>query len=219
MPVLDASKPETKEDRRARILQRARDLMGAGGFDGLSLRKLAAAADVTVPTIYNLVGGKEQILFELVGDFIGLIEAALSKIDEDRPLEKAEAIVIVATDEIANDPDYHRASHLADEHLGRSDRYNKMEARLGRRAATMQENAARSAQKLGLLEGNISAALIGKQIFRNYHAASTAWAHRQIGLEEFRRIAMLGVYMNLAADAAPDFKKTLVKKIKHLDTD
>ena len=94
MPVVDAPKPETKEDRRARILLRARELMGQGGYEGLSLRKLAAAAEVTVPTIYNLIGAKEQILVELFRHWIAEIEAALDKIEANQPLALAEAITL-----------------------------------------------------------------------------------------------------------------------------
>lgn len=211
------NRPETKEDRRSRILACARKLLGEGGFEGLSLRKLASAADVTVPTIYNLIGGKRKILFELVGGLIEMIEQALIKIDQDHPLEKAEEVVIVATRAVEEDPDFHRAAHLAGEYLDHT-ATSKYRTGLGRRAATMQENAARDAQDLGLLEGRVSARLIGDQIFRNYHAAATSWAHRQITLQEFRRVAMLGVYMNLAADASPDFREVLVKKIRALET-
>ncbi|MFM8940255.1 MAG: TetR/AcrR family transcriptional regulator, partial [Phenylobacterium sp.] len=84
---------ETKVDRRDRILAEARALLEAEGFDGLSLRKLAVQARVTVPTIYNLVGGKEQILLELTSDWVAGIEGALSAIAEERPLERAEAVV------------------------------------------------------------------------------------------------------------------------------
>lgn len=62
--VIAFEKPRSlqKIDRRARIIAEARRLIGEHGFDGLSLRKLAAAAGVTVPTIYNLIGGKGKSL-------------------------------------------------------------------------------------------------------------------------------------------------------------
>jgi len=33
-----------------------------GGYDGLTTRGLAEAAGVTVPTIYNLIGSKDDVL-------------------------------------------------------------------------------------------------------------------------------------------------------------
>ncbi len=207
---------ETKADRRARILSTAQALMSKNGFGGLSLRKLASASNVTVPTIYNLIGGKDEILLELSAKMIEVIEDALTRINEEHPLEKAEEIVFVATGCVESDPGFHRAALLAMDHMQRHGLAQGEMNKLGRRAATMQEKAAASAQKLGLMEGKIPAKIIGEQIFRNYQSASREWACRRIGVKEFRRIALLGVYLNLAADAAPLFKKVLLKKIKIL---
>ena len=46
-------------ERRERILEAARGLVERGGYDGLTMRSLATASGVTVPTVYNLIGGKE----------------------------------------------------------------------------------------------------------------------------------------------------------------
>ena len=51
-----------KQERRDRILSRAQELISQKGFEGLSIRVLAARAEVSTPTIYNLVGNKEDIL-------------------------------------------------------------------------------------------------------------------------------------------------------------
>src|SRR5436190_23529851 len=53
---------EHKATRRARILEAARKLVVEHGYDGLTMRDLAAAARVSVPTLYNLFGGKDAIL-------------------------------------------------------------------------------------------------------------------------------------------------------------
>jgi AcrR family transcriptional regulator len=53
---------EHKAERRARIISAARELVTKHGYDGLTMRDLAAAARVSVPTLYNLFGGKDAIL-------------------------------------------------------------------------------------------------------------------------------------------------------------
>ena len=45
-----------KQERRDRILSCAQELISHEGFEGLSIRVLAAKAKVSTPTIYNLVG-------------------------------------------------------------------------------------------------------------------------------------------------------------------
>ena len=51
-----------KQERRDRILSCAQELISREGFEALSIRVLAAKADVSTPTIYNLVGNKEALL-------------------------------------------------------------------------------------------------------------------------------------------------------------
>jgi len=48
--------------RRERILAAAREIVAEQGTAGLSMRDLARKSRVTVPTVYNLVGGKDAVL-------------------------------------------------------------------------------------------------------------------------------------------------------------
>lgn len=48
--------------RRDRILDAARELIADQGYENLTMRALAQASGVTVPTIYNLIGNKEAVL-------------------------------------------------------------------------------------------------------------------------------------------------------------
>jgi len=63
------SEPSLREHnmakRRQRILHEARQLLTRGGYESLNLRALAQAAEVTVPTIYNLLGNKEALVVAL----------------------------------------------------------------------------------------------------------------------------------------------------------
>lgn len=51
-----------KEERRARILAAAKQLVAERGFEALTMRDLARASRVSVPTLYSLFGSKEGIL-------------------------------------------------------------------------------------------------------------------------------------------------------------
>jgi AcrR family transcriptional regulator len=217
--VIALEKPRSarKIGRRARIIEEARRLIGAHGFEGLSLRKLAAAAEVTVPTIYNLIGGKGKILNELFDDQVSLIEQELAKIDADHPLDIAEAVVIEATRFIGEDENYYRSAQIAADHLGRTSEEGIDWRQIRSRAATMQENAVRLAQEQGLLRGEISAKLLGEQIFSNYRVASAAWTFRRISLEQFRHDALLGVYLYFLSDATDAFRPVLLQKLRELE--
>src|SRR5262245_9681323 len=51
-----------KAERKNRILAAARALIRSHGYDGLTMRELATAARVSVPTLYNLFGSKDALI-------------------------------------------------------------------------------------------------------------------------------------------------------------
>ncbi|MFK7998664.1 MAG: TetR/AcrR family transcriptional regulator [Polyangiales bacterium] len=55
-----------KAERRQRILSEARTLVTERGWDGLTMRNLAEQSRVSVPTVYNLIGGKDALLDALM---------------------------------------------------------------------------------------------------------------------------------------------------------
>ena len=57
-----------KAERRARIIQAARDLIRDTGDAGLSMRALAARAGVSLATPYNLFGSKRAIVMAVLQD-------------------------------------------------------------------------------------------------------------------------------------------------------
>jgi AcrR family transcriptional regulator len=71
-----------REERKRRILEVARRLIADQGPAGVTMRDLAEKSLVSVPTLYNLFGGKNELLFaavesyfvNLVGD-AGLVDA------------------------------------------------------------------------------------------------------------------------------------------------
>jgi AcrR family transcriptional regulator len=91
-------------ERRERILQSAREIIGEHGFEGLTMRELAQAAGVTVPTIYNLIGSKDEVLVSAVAEqterFVQGIERAAGDLM---------AIVDANTRELLRMPSYYRS--------------------------------------------------------------------------------------------------------------
>src|SRR5438477_11134934 len=50
--------------RRRRVLDAALRLAAEGGFDGVQMRDVAAAADVALGTVYRYFSSKERLLLE-----------------------------------------------------------------------------------------------------------------------------------------------------------
>lgn len=202
--------------RRQRILHEARRLITRGGFEALNLRALASAAEVTVPTIYNLLGNKEALVVALFSEALTEIEQRVGSYRGATPLEMATAVVTESTGVYAEDEQYYRAAFIALEHLDQSGVHHETVAqvyRWGKRIITDGFNACAAA---GLLRGRIPATLLGEQILRSYRTSCRAWAFGQISTDEFRAAALADIYTSLAADAVETFHATLIKKIAAL---
>ena len=81
----EATRSASMQQRRDRILETAREIMSTEGFEGLSIRDLAKKAGVTTPTIYNLVGSKNEILEQLMEGVFERFEDIQQKRRSHRP--------------------------------------------------------------------------------------------------------------------------------------
>ena len=111
---------QSMHKRRDRLLAEARALFTVHGFEALNLRELARLAEVTVPTIYNLIGNKEEVLVALFAEVLTEIEARIRDRASGDALERAGAVAVVSTDLFAEDQNYYRSAFLAVEFLNQS---------------------------------------------------------------------------------------------------
>lgn len=109
MSLLDQQMAE----RRERILDAARAIIAERGYERLTMRDLARASRVTVPTIYNLIGSKEAVLFAAVeaqtgdfvsgmqrarGDVIGVVDATVRELLRMPSYYRALLLVLLSSD-------------------------------------------------------------------------------------------------------------------------
>ena len=86
------------EARRQLILKAARLLLSRGGLKALSMRKLAEESSLSVNTLYNLWGNREDILRALTADAKRQLEASLPKgLSQDDPIEFCRAAMHAAS--------------------------------------------------------------------------------------------------------------------------
>lgn len=211
------------EKRRQRILEAARAIIIEEGIDGLTTRGLAKAADVTAPTLYNLIGGKEKILRAMISQGVEEVWARLNFEALDSPLEMAERIIDQAAKVVEDDADYFRAIVLGSDRIigsftAQSDLVST-DSVAGQRSIEMAETACSSAISQGLLRGNLSAAELGQQMFFCYRGPVRDWAYGLISAQETKRRTMLGFYLVMASDASLEFRDLLIEKAKALQID
>jgi AcrR family transcriptional regulator len=85
-------------DRRARIIQRTRELVAARGIEALTIRDLAADCGVAVATLYNQFGSREGVIgAALEADFRGRFEPLALRTRNLSPAMKLQERITLAT--------------------------------------------------------------------------------------------------------------------------
>lgn len=192
--------------RRQRILQAATPLLAAGGVAGLTVRAVAEAAGVTVPTLYNLIGNKDQVVAALVADTLAQLAAALQAQPPARGLQRARAITQCTLYVITAEPDRYAAIFRAMQETGIGP--HDCPALAG--AAALQEAAIREAEADGDLHGRLAPGPLAWHVVRGQAEAYGAWSHGIIPASAMRARALYAQHVALLADATKQGRRVLL---------
>ena len=201
--------------RRDRILDTARTIIAESGFEALSLRDLAHRAQVTVPTIYNLIGNKAAVVAQLFNDTLTPFEHLQYINDRDDPVGSPERFFDTLIASLGENEHHHRAEFLAREHMREAG--DELAISIHERVVQIAIEACEQARNSGLIKGSISARQLGEQIDHHVRLAFHDWAHGSIDLSTFKRRLLVGTYLCLAADAHNNYHEEFVKKIRQHD--
>jgi AcrR family transcriptional regulator len=202
---------ENAKRRRQRILTAARELVALGGMSGWSMRKLAHAARVSVPTLYNLFGSKEEIREAMCAGFFDEIDRGLDEKSFDQPLEQALAFVSEAVDQVVERAPLTRPVLLAQEH-GRGGESVTTPLAIERQSAVIQ-----AAMDRGDLRSDLRADLLAAQAHAGFHRAALRWAHDEIDANCFRDSAMYSACVCLLAVATDATRSEILKVASGLE--
>jgi AcrR family transcriptional regulator len=93
-----------KGERRDQIIRAARGLLIEGGVGALTMRAVAERAQLSVPTVYNLVGGRDEVLAALMeagGDLLDdLLVGSEGGDPVDRLVSTSEALATIVAPNI-----------------------------------------------------------------------------------------------------------------------
>src|SRR5262249_38068026 len=96
-PPGDAARPRMADTRRDQIFRGAREVMTRKGFAKASVREIAEAAGMPIPTMYKYIRSKEDILLmiyeNLLLEFNRELSASVSS--SDSPESRLEQAIIV----------------------------------------------------------------------------------------------------------------------------
>ncbi len=199
------------ERRRQRILAAARGLIARDGSGEWSMRKVAHAANVSVPTLYNLFGSKEEIRAAMCAGFFDDLDSDLVETSVEDPLDRALGFVTEGVDHVVNQADLTRPVLLAQEQ-GRGGEHRTTPLAVERQRAAIQ-----AAMDEGYLHADLRADLLAAQAYEGFHRAALLWAHGELDDSKFRTKALYAACVCLLAAATDEARPELLRTTRGLE--
>ena len=184
-------------ERRERILAAAREIIGQRGYEALTMRDLARASRVTVPTVYNLIGSKEQVLFAAIEEQTARFEARLGTgTQELAPAARLRASVAACADEYLRMPRYYRSLLTL---LFLSDGASPMRRRVDLALSSPIGEALAAMRERGELAAWIELRPLRGRLRAHLQMMSIQWATGLLSDEGLKAVARYGAGLLMAA--------------------
>lgn len=201
--------------RRTQVIEATRDLVIEGGIEAISMRKLAAAAEVSVATLYNQFGAKDEIVEMAIEHVLSAIDPVVEPIPPDEPFERARAIATASVEAVVSDAALYRpfiralvqTGEGADRDLGR----------VWARGLALTSEEVAAAMGMGDLRDDVAPQLIGAQILQAFNSSMLVWAFGILDDVGFREAVLRGLYVCLLAVATEQSRPRLLAELASLD--
>jgi len=174
------------------------------------MRGLAEQASVSVGTIYNLIGGQNDVLAAIATEMIDTMLDAISAVAGDNPLERLEKMAMAPVTLLIANPKLHKPALRI---LERTPGYDSHALYESTCIDVIERDLARAICS-GYIEKIISPARLSQHIFQNAARAMSDWASSTIDDNEFWLRVMDGVYLTLAAVSSEPARSVLRKKLR-----
>lgn len=192
--------------RRQRILVAARKLISEQGYESLTMRALAEASGVTVPTIYNLIGNKDAVLGAAIRDgtmrFFGEVQSGASPI----------AILEKNVTELVNQPAYYRPLLRVLLHGRASDAMAELDELYLRHL----RDALEVMTERGELEPWVDCAILAERLLSNLYGAASEWATGLLSDETLPVVASYDANLTLAGVATEKSRRRFQNRAQRL---
>lgn len=199
-----------KAERRARIIAAARELVIEHGYDGLTMRDLAAAARVSVPTLYNLFGSKDAILAAELARTAVVISSRIQQ-QGTSFFARGMAAFEAGMDMIEEQPAFFRA--VAHMFLTSPESVDMRRASEAGYIAIMTANLA-AAKQAGQLAAWAEPAVVARHMYGLYISIFLAWAAEELEMKAFRDSALSGICHLLVGVTLGPFHDAALARLK-----
>ncbi|MEY3506653.1 MAG: hypothetical protein RI898_1407 [Actinomycetota bacterium] len=184
-----------KAKRRDAILDAAVILLDTRDSKDITTEEIATLAGVSAATVYNLVGTRNELMYQLVSRIL---------------TDLAESLII---------------DHTVRAFVSNPNAYRQVVAVTQRAAAahptpvdpsSFQVVAMRQAQSMGIIRNDIDASGLARQIFLSYTGAAMQWSAGRLDDAGLLTAARHGLFTVLAAAATDDHRQEFIDRMRPL---
>ena len=200
--------------RKQKILDEARKLITNQGFESFTLSELAQRAGVSIPTIHNLFGKKQEVFEALCGEMVVKVNEAVSDPDLTDPIDAVDAYIENLLELYRSDEAFYRAAFVAGERTGLFE--HQLPSGIFNRSLKIAKKICQTGLDHGYLKGEVATDWLAEQLFGCQRLARQDWVNGYIDLERYRAQVLIGMYITLAADATSTFRKKLLSGIDQI---
>jgi AcrR family transcriptional regulator len=200
--------------RRERILGVAKDLIASQGFEAFTISELAMRSEVSIPTVHNLFGKKQDIIRELCEELVTRTDQVLAQPDLIDPVKSAEAFVDNLLALYRDDQAFYRAAFMAAERSGLLE--HEASNGIFNKSLHIAERLCIQARENGFLQGRLDSRSMAEQLFGCQRLARQDWVNGYINLERYRQQVLIGMLICYCSDATPEFHQRICARLDEL---
>ena len=191
------------------MLDAALDVFDGPDAQSMTTEHIADLADVSVATVYNLVGTREELLIALIDRLLeDLVDETRSATPADDPIGALGQLIGRSVDVLVRRPHAYRQVVLqlcasATGHL-----HTRLNPSMAAAAAFER------AQQLGVIRDDLDPRALGLQVYLSYNGALLRWAAGGLTDRAFRAAALHGLHTVVAAGATSHWRSAKLADLR-----
>lgn len=208
-PEPTSRREEAKGNRRRRIVEAARALIRETGDTGLTMRAIAARAEVSLSTPYNLYGSKRAIVVAILDDAADFQER-FAKFKNSDAIERVFKALSIMLDYHREDPDFYRP--LWASLLSPSDSAELQALLSTPKSVLFWRSLLGEAARQSVLRPEIDLDLLQQGLAFTFAAAMLTWVMGGLKVEELEPVIGHGYALTLSAVATDPHRQAILKR-------
>lgn len=204
---------EAMQRRRVGIISAAQELLAQEDLGAFSIRKLAAAAGVSVATIYNLIGDKQAVLFAIVSSLTEEMRVKREDVEGTSVSGFVERRLKELLSFTRSRENLLRSANLAFDQLSREPEWSASTSNIIKTAEGAYVECFANGLVTDELRGDVSAEVLSELVYSGYLTATMDWAYRRLSMNQYKKRVLRDALIVLLADTTDSSRPRVLERL------